>query len=101
MWREFDKAFFQFHRSKGYLARPYEPNDGPMPAGIVMFGIDETGATSPINMVIVKRIVGGRIRRLFAVASGVFPGSDSEIIVFLVVRGIDPLTMMPWSDNEE
>lgn len=101
MWREFDKAFFQFYPSKRFLARPCEPDEEPMLRGVAMFGEDEAGATSPINMVIVKRIVGGRIRSPFAVADGVFPCSDREIIAFLLSRGIDPHTMRRSHDIEQ
>ena len=88
-----DKAFFSAHPKRRFLARSYVAGDAPILPPIVLFAEDGTGKWGEINLVIVKRIVGGRIRTLFAVPSWPLLQSDRAIREFLWSRNIDPATL--------
>jgi hypothetical protein len=89
-----DRLFFWLNPDRHYRARPWA--DGEFWShGFCFFTTDETGQGRDTNVVIVKRIAGGRKRMPFAVSAPVPLHNDDRIIDFLRSRGIDPSTMRP------
>lgn len=94
-----DKLFFIRNPHRHFLARRYAEGDGPLPPSIALFADDGAGTPSMVNLVIVKRFNGGRVRLLFAVSRWRSLKSDYEIMALLRSRGIDPITLKRLSLN--
>lgn len=88
-----DKAFFDKHPHRRFLARHYAEGDGPVTSPITLFADDGSGTLREINLVIIKRIDGGRMRLLFAASPWPHLHDDLSIMTFLLSRRIDPVTM--------
>ena len=88
-----DQLFFLNQPHRLYRARPFHPADSPLPPWVTLFADDGRGNIVEVNLVIVKRIVSGRARLLFATRSYKSLESDDVIVVFLLGRGIDPVTL--------
>lgn len=85
-----DRAFFAANPHRHYRARGFLPDEIGLPASVVVFGSDERGETGEINLVILKRIKGGRIRYHFAAFADPPLNSDRQIKAFLRSRGVTP-----------
>ena len=90
-----DKAFFERHPLRNFFARRYAEGDSKFPPWVTLFSEDCNGASSEINLTIVKRITHGRARLLFAVSKWPSLRSDVEIGNFLRSRDINPATLKP------
>lgn len=94
-----DKVFFATHPLRSFRARRFVDGEGPLPPRVPLFADDGTGALGEVNLVIVKRIDGGRLRSLFAVSRWPSLKSDRAIIKFLRSRNIDPATLKRIADR--
>lgn len=91
--RNADKAFFERNPSRKFLARPYVNGDIDISPATAFFAEDETGATREVNLIVIKRVPGARIRLAFAVSRWPNLRTDAEIVWFLRSRGISPVTL--------
>ncbi len=81
-----DRLFFRRNPARRYRAREFGESESIVP----MFTTDELGALREVNLVIVKRITGGRVRRVFCTRLAKRLCSDRAIMAFLRSRGIKP-----------
>jgi hypothetical protein len=88
-----DKAFFAANPFRRFRARCYTTGDGPFPSWAIPFADDGTGVLGEVNLVVVKRMVGMRIRALFTAPNCPTLKTDRSIVEFLRSRGIDPTTL--------
>ena len=88
-----DHRFFQAMPGRQFLARDYVDGDLPAPPLVAGFGPDELDSITEVSLTVVKRIKGGRIRRVFATSKSVALKTDAQIREFLWSRGVDPFTM--------
>lgn len=85
-----DRTFFAANPHRRYRARGFLPDEIGLPVNVVVFASDERGETGEINLVILKRIKGGRIRYHFAAFADAPLNTDPQIKAFLRSRGIAP-----------
>ena len=85
-----DIIFFAAKPDRRFRARPYCGDDFSVDGMPVQLFAQAAGQLAAVNLVIVKRIVGGRQRMHFAAPEFVQLGSDRVIIAFLRSRGIKP-----------
>ena len=83
-----DRAFFAANPHRRYRARGFLPGEIGLPVNVVVFASDERGETGELNLVILKRITGGRIRYHFAAFADAPLNTDRHIKAFLRSRGI-------------
>jgi hypothetical protein len=88
-----DRKFFRLAPKRLFRARPPAAGEFGGNPQVAFFASDETGESCETNVVIVKRIAGGRMRLPFAVSTPVPLHDDGQIVDFLRGRGIDPSTM--------
>jgi hypothetical protein len=87
-----DRAFFAANPLRCYRARPFVPGEANLPPKILLFAADEFDQLGEINLVILKRIKGGRLRLHFHKTGISRLVNDCEIIAFLNSRGISECT---------
>ena len=85
-----DRAFFAANPHRLYRARAFLPEEIGLPVNVVVFACDERGETGELNLVILKRIKGGRIRYHFATSDDAPLNRDKNIMAFLRSRGVAP-----------
>jgi hypothetical protein len=88
-----DRSFFEKRPYRIFRARRYNDQDTHIPKCFPVFSKDEEGNLREINLTIVKRILGGRHRMLFATTNWRPLSNDAAIARFLRSRGVDPDTM--------
>lgn len=81
-----DRIFFATNPHRRYRARGFLPNEIGLPVNIILFASDERGEIAEINLVILKRIQGGRIRYHFATCADAPLNTDKNIKAFLRSR---------------
>lgn len=85
-----DRAFFEANPHRLFRARKLTPKETPFPEKVLLLGTDEFGGVGEINLVILKRFQGGRLRYHFARYGTSQLDTDASIVAFLRSRGIDP-----------
>lgn len=87
-WRG-DALFFDAHPTRRFRARPFREGDFLSGVGprLAVFA-EQVGALTEVNLVIIKRVCGGRQRMLFAAPDHLRLRTDRAIIAFLRSRGI-------------
>lgn len=85
-----DRAFFAANPHRRYRARAFRSDEIGLPVNIAVFASDERSETGEINLVILQRIRGGRIRYHFAAFAAASLKTDMQIKAFLRSRGIVP-----------
>lgn len=83
-----DRAFFVANPHRRYRARGFLPDEIGLPVNVMVFASDERGKTGEINLVILKRIKGGRIRYNFSAYADAPLNTDKKIKAFLRSRGV-------------
>ncbi len=83
-----DRAFFAANPHRRYRVRGFLPGEIGLPFNVVVFASDERGQTGELNLVILKRIKGGRIRYHFAAFADAPLDTDRHIKAFLRSRGV-------------
>lgn len=85
-----DRQFFAKNAHRQYRARGFDPTEIGLPPNVIPFAKNENGLTAEINLVILKRIKGGRARYHFATCEVVPLNSDASIKAFLRAHGQMP-----------
>ena len=85
-----DRAFFASNPHRRYRARGFLPDEIGLPLNVVVFAIDERGENGELNLVILTRIKGVRIRYHFAAFADSPLNTDRHIKAFLRSRGVQP-----------
>ena len=83
-----DRVFFAINPQRRYRARHLLPGESGLPLNVVAFASDERGETAEINLVILKRRKGGRIRCHFAAFADAPLNTDKHIKAFLHSRRV-------------
>lgn len=85
-----DRAFFSMRPHRRFRARVLTPGEIGFPVNVALFGRDELGETREMNLVILERIRGGRMRYHFATSNDLQLNDDVQIEAFLRSRGVNP-----------
>ncbi|MET3694564.1 hypothetical protein [Methylobacterium goesingense] len=96
-----DKLFFDAHPERAFRARPYMSGDAPFLESVSLFAAQNDLLSGEISLVIIKRIQGGRARRLFAVSQWPPLDTDEEIRNFLQFLNVNPDTFVGRQRDEQ
>ena len=88
-----DRKWFRLNPSRIYRARSYIAGEFGGDSRLIFFASDGRGSLCELNGVIVKRLVGYRIRLPMFMSFHLV--DDRSIVDFLRSRGVDPDTMRP------